>query len=154
MCKSSNIIMKKQMTYEQFVEKIQQAFSGKRFTITSQREIVLRIIYESDDHPDIDEIYLRARKVDQKIGIATVYRTVSALVEVGIIEKLDFKDGKARYEEAATCKHHDHLIDIDTNEVHEFFNEEIEKLKQEIAKKMGYELIHHRLDLYGRKIKK
>ncbi len=146
--------MKKQSTYEQFLEKIQQAFAGKRFTITSQREIVLKIIYESDDHPDIDEIYLRARAIDKGIGIATVYRTVSVLVEVGAIEKLDFKDGKSRYEEATTCKHHDHLIDVDTNEVYEFFNEEIEKLKVEIAKKMGYELIHHRLDLYGKKIQK
>ncbi len=143
--------MKKNMTYEQFVEKIQQAFSHKKFTITSQREIVLRIIYESDDHPDIDEIYLRSRSADHKIGIATVYRTVSSLVEVGIIEKLDFKDGKARYEEAATCQHHDHLIDIDTNEVFEFHNEEIEKLKIKIAEDLGYELIHHRLDLYGKK---
>jgi len=146
--------MKKSMSYKQFLEKIQQAFVDKRFTITSQREIVLRIIYESDDHPDIDEIYLRARKVDQKIGIATVYRTVSALVEVGAIEKLDFKDGKARYEEIETCKHHDHLIDVETNEVHEFFNEEIEKLKAQIAEKMGYELVYHRLDLYGKKVVK
>jgi Fur family transcriptional regulator, ferric uptake regulator len=146
--------MKKEMTYEQFLKKIQEAFAGKRFTLTSQRETVLRIIYESDDHPDIDEIYLRSRAVDQKIGIATVYRTVSALVEVGVIEKLDFKDGKARYEEAATCQHHDHLIDVDTNEVLEFHNDEIEKLKQAIAKKMGYELVYHRLDLYGKKISK
>lgn len=145
--------MKKGMTYEHFIQKIHQAFDGKRFTITSQRETVLRIIYDSDDHPDIDEIYLRARSVDPKIGIATVYRTVSALVEVGVIEKLDFKDGKSRYEEAATCQHHDHLIDVDTNEVLEFHNDEIERLKQEIAKKMGYELVYHRLDLYGKKVK-
>ena len=122
--------------------------------MTAQRETILRTIYDSDDHPDIDEIYLRARNVDKKIGIATVYRTVSSLVEIGVIEKLGFKDGKARYEEAATCHHHDHLIDVETNEVHEFFNAEIEKLKHKIAEDMGYELVYHRLDLYGKKIVK
>lgn len=146
--------MKATMTFDQFLEKIKKDFVDRRFTITSQREIILRIIFESQDHPDIDEIYLRAREIDSKIGIATVYRTISSLVEVGAIEKLDFKDGKARYEEAATCHHHDHLVDIDTNEVIEFFNEEIEVLKNKIAQDLGYELIHHRLDLYGKKIKK
>ncbi len=144
----------KNLSYEEFVSKIQNSFKGKKFTMTTQREIILRTIYDSEDHPDIDEIYLRSRKFDNKIGIATVYRTVSALVEIGVIEKLDFKDGKARYEESATCKHHDHLIDIETNEVHEFFNAEIEKLKHKIAIELGYELIYHRLDLYGKKIKK
>jgi len=146
--------MKTRMTFEQFMEKIKEDFSHKRFTITTQRETILRIIYESNDHPDIDEIYLRARETDPKIGIATVYRTISALVEVGAIEKLDFKDGKSRYEESATCHHHDHLIDVETNEVIEFHNEEIEKLKKKIAKDLGYELVHHRLDLYAKKIKK
>jgi Fur family ferric uptake transcriptional regulator len=113
----------------------------------------LRIIYESKDHPDIDEIYLRARASDPKIGIATVYRTISSLVEVGAIEKLDFKDGKSRYEESSTCHHHDHLIDIDTNEVIEFYNEEIEKLKKKIVQELGYELVYHRLDLYGKKVR-
>ena len=144
----------KDLTYEDFIAKIQRAFKDKKFALTNQRETILRIIYDSTDHPDIDEIYLRARKVDNKIGIATVYRTVSSLVEVGAIEKLDFRNVKARYEEAATCKHHDHLIDIDTGEIHEFFNAEIEKLKEKIAKDFGYELTYHRLDLYGRKIKK
>lgn len=144
----------KNLSYEEFVAKIQNSFKDKKFTMTSQREVILRTIYDSEDHPDIDEIYLRARKVDPKIGIATVYRTVSALVEINVIEKLDFKDGKARYEEAATCHHHDHLVDVDTNEVHEFFNEEIEKLKHRIAEEMGYDLVYHRLDLYGKKIQK
>ncbi len=144
----------KGLTYEDFVSKIQKAFKDKKFALTAQREIILRIIYESTDHPDIDEIYLRARKVDGKIGIATVYRTVSSLVEVGAIEKLDFRNVKARYEESATCKHHDHLIDVETGEIHEFFNAEIEKLKEKIAKDFGYELTYHRLDLYGKKIKK
>lgn len=145
--------MKTAMTFDQFLEKIKKDFVNKKFTITSQREVILRIIFESQDHPDIDEIYLRARKIDANIGIATVYRTMSSLVEIGAIEKLDFKDGKSRYEEAATCHHHDHLIDIETNEVVEFFNEEIENLKTKIAKDLGYELVHHRLDLYARKIK-
>ena len=144
----------KGLTYEDFVSKIQRSFKDKKFALTAQREIILRIIYESTDHPDIDEIYLRARKVDGKIGIATVYRTVSSLVEVGAIEKLDFRNVKARYEESATCKHHDHLIDVETGEIHEFFNAEIEKLKEKIAKDFGYELTYHRLDLYGKKIKK
>lgn len=144
----------KNLTYEEFISKIQQSFKNKRFTMTAQREVILRIIYNSTDHPDIDEIYLRARNVDPKIGIATVYRTVASLVEVGAIEKLDFKNGKSRYEEAATCKHHDHLVDVDSGQVYEFFNEEIEKLKERIAHDFGYDLIYHRLDLYGRKITK
>lgn len=143
----------KEQGYQDFIAKIQEAFKGKKFALTSQRETILRIIYESSDHPDIDEIYLRARKVDNKIGIATVYRTISSLVEVGVIEKLDFRNVKARYEDASTCKHHDHLIDIETGEIHEFFNEEIEKLKEKIARDFGYELTYHRLDLYGKKIK-
>ena len=146
--------MKTRITFEQFLGKIKEDFAGKRFTITSQRETVLRIIYESKDHPDIDEIYLRARESDSKIGIATVYRTISSLVEVGAIEKLDFKDGKSRYEESTTCHHHDHLIDVETNEVIEFYNEDIEKLKSKIAKDLGYDLVHHRLDLYGKKVQK
>lgn len=141
----------KNLTYEEFISKIQKSFKNKKFTMTAQREIVLRIIYDSTDHPDIDEIYLRARNIDKNIGIATVYRTVASLVEVGAIEKLDFKNSKSRYEEAATCKHHDHLVDIDTGQVYEFFNEEIEKLKEKIAQDFGYDLVYHRLDLYGRK---
>jgi Fur family transcriptional regulator, ferric uptake regulator len=142
----------KDLTYAEFIAKIQHAFNGKKFALTAQREIILHIIYESTDHPDIDEIYLRARKVDQKLGIATVYRTISSLVEAGIIEKLDFRNVKARYEDAATCKHHDHLIDVETGEIHEFFNAEIEQLKEKIAKDFGYELTYHRLDLYGKKL--
>ena len=102
-------------------------------------------------HPDVDQLYLRSVVQDNTISIATVYRTVKLLEEAGVIEKLEFGDGRARYEEAR--EHHEHLVDVETGEVIEFFHAELEALKEEIAQKMGYELIDHRLELYGKKIK-
>jgi len=108
---------------------------------------------ESEDHPDVDELHRRVSKSGSKISIATVYRTVKLFEEAGIVAKHDFKGTKARYEEA-TLEHHDHLIDVNSGEIIEFVNEDIEKLQKEVAEKLGYKLVDHRLELYGSKIKK
>ena len=121
--------------------------------LTDQRKLVARIMSESADHPNVDELHKRVSKIDSKISIATVYRTVKLFEEAGIIAKHDFKGNKARYEEAPQ-EHHDHLIDVNTGEITEFVNEDIEKLQQKVAEKLGYKLIDHRLELYGSKIKK
>ena len=124
---------------------------AKNIRMTSQRQIIIQVIEESDDHPDVDQLYLRSVELDNTISIATVYRTVKLLEEAGFIERLEFGDGRSRYEEAG--EHHEHLVDIETGEVHEFYNEELETLKAEIAREMGYDLIDHRLELYGKKRK-
>ena len=125
----------------------------KGVRLTDQRKLVAKVMSESEDHPDVDELHKRISKVDSKISIATVYRTVKLFEEAGIFAKHDFKGTKARYEEA-TREHHDHLIDINTGEITEFVNEDIEKLQKEVAEKLGYKLVDHRLELYGSKIKK
>ena len=124
---------------------------AKNIRMTSQRQIIIQVIEESDDHPDVDQLYLRSVELDNTISIATVYRTVKLLEEADLIERLEFGDGRSRYEEAG--EHHEHLVDIETGEVHEFYNEQLETLKSEIAREMGYELIDHRLELYGKKRK-
>ena len=121
--------------------------------LTDQRKLVAKVMSESHDHPDVDELHKRVNKIDSKISIATVYRTVKLFEEVGIIAKHDFKGGKARYEELSES-HHDHLIDIKSGEIIEFVDEEIEKLQKKVAEKLGYKLVDHRLELYGSKIKK
>ena len=125
----------------------------KGVRLTDQRKLVAKVMSESDDHPDVDELHKRVNKIDFKISIATVYRTVKLFEEAGIVAKHDFKGTKARYEEAAQ-EHHDHLIDINTGEITEFVNEDIEKLQEQVAAKLGYKLVDHRLELYGSKIKK
>ena len=121
--------------------------------LTDQRKLVAKVMSESTDHPDVDELHKRVNKIDSKISIATVYRTVKLFEESGIVAKHDFKGTKARYEEAAQ-EHHDHLIDVNTGEITEFVNEDIEKLQEQVAAKLGYKLVDHRLELYGSKIKK
>ena len=121
--------------------------------LTDQRKLVAKVMSESTDHPDVDELHKRVNKIDSKISIATVYRTVKLFEETGIVAKHDFKGTKARYEEA-TQEHHDHLIDVNTGEITEFVNEDIEKLQEKVAAKLGYKLVDHRLELYGLKIKK
>ena len=121
--------------------------------LTDQRRLVAKIMSESNDHPDVDELHRRVNKLDSKISIATVYRTVKLFEEAGIVAKHDFKGNKARYEQT-TQEHHDHLIDINTGEITEFVNEDIEKLQKQVAEKLGYKLVDHRLELYGSKIKK
>ena len=137
---------------------IEQKCLAKGVKLTEQRKIIAKIISESkveygeSDHPDVDELYKRVSKVDPKISIATVYRTVKLFEEAGILTKHDFKGGKARYE-AMLESHHDHLIDIKTGEIIEFVDDEIEKLQKKVAEKYGYELVDHKLELYGVKKK-
>jgi Fur family ferric uptake transcriptional regulator len=130
------------------VNKLEKLCADKGLKMTEQRRVILAIISKSNDHPDVEKIYDRAVKKDAKISIATVYRTVRMFEEAGIIEKHDFGDGRARYEESSD-EHHDHLIDIRTGKVIEFTNDEIERLQEEIAKELGYELVDHRLELYA-----
>jgi len=129
-------------------ESIEQKCLSKGVKLTEQRKIIAKIMSDSQDHPDVDELYNRASKIDSKISIATVYRTVKLFEESGIVAKHDFKGGKARYEELNEG-HHDHLIDIKTGEIIEFVDDEIEKLQQKVAEKYGYKLVDHKLELYG-----
>ena len=137
---------------------IEQKCLSKGVKLTEQRKIIAKIISESkteygeSDHPDVDELYNRVSKIDPKISIATVYRTVKLFEEAGILTKHDFKGGKARYE-AMIESHHDHLIDIKSGEIIEFVDEEIEKLQKKVAEKHGYTLVDHKLELYGVKKK-
>ena len=131
---------------------IEQKCIDKGVKLTDQRRIIAKVMSESDDHPDVDELYKRVSKIDSKISIATVYRTVKLFEEVGILAKHDFKGGKARYEPMIES-HHDHLIDIKTGEIIEFVDDEIEKLQKKVAEKHGYTLVDHKLELYGVKKK-
>ena len=137
---------------------IEQQCLSKGVKLTEQRRIIAKVISESksaygeSDHPDVDQLYSRVSKVDPKISIATVYRTVKLFEEAGILTKHDFKGGKARYE-AMIESHHDHLIDIKTGEIIEFVDDEIEKLQKKVAEKYGYKLVDHKLELYGVKKK-
>lgn len=115
--------------------------------MTDQRRVIAKVLSDSNDHPDVEMLYQRASAVDPKISIATVYRTVRLFEEEGIIEKHDFGDGRARYEES-TDEHHDHLIDMRSGRVIEFHNEEIERLQEKVARELGYKLVDHRLELY------
>ena len=126
----------------------------KGLRMTDQRNIIADVITEMSvhGHPDVNEIFLIANEKDKNISIATVYRTVKLFEEYGVIEKHEFKDGRSRYE-ATEENHHDHLIDIETGEIHEFTNEEIESIQKVVAKSLGYKLVDHRLELYGVKIK-
>ena len=139
-------------------ENIEQKCLAKGVKLTDQRKIIAKVMSESketygeSDHPDVDELYNRVTKVDSKISIATVYRTVKILEEAGILVKHDFKAGKARYEQIRES-HHDHLIDVKTGEIIEFVDEEIEKLQKKVAEKYGYQLVDHKLELYGIKKK-
>jgi len=121
---------------------------AKGLRMTGQRRVIGRVLQDSDDHPDVEELYNRASAVDSRISLATVYRTVKLFEEAGIIEKLEFPDGRARYEDAERA-HHDHLIDIQSGEVIEFYDPEIEALQDRIADKLGFELRGHKLELYG-----
>jgi len=132
-------------------ETIEDKCLSKGVKLTDQRRIIAQVMSKSTDHPDVDELYKRVSKIDNKISIATVYRTVKLFEESGILTKHEFKGGKARYEELNEG-HHDHLIDIKTGEIIEFVDEEIEKLQHKVAKKYGYKLVDHKLELYGIKL--
>ena len=138
---------------------IEEKCKLKGVRLTDQRKIIAQVMsdskrkYGTKDHPDVDELHKRVTEVDDKISIATVYRTVKLFEESGIVEKHDFKGGKARYEQSPD-EHHDHLIDINSGEIIEFVDKDIEKLQDQVAKKLGYKLVDHKLELYGTKIKK
>ena len=132
---------------------IESKCKKKGVRLTDQRKLIAKVMSESESHPDVDELHKKVSKLDSKISIATVYRTVKLFEEAGIVAKHDFKGSKSRYEQAPE-EHHDHLIDINSGEITEFVNEEIEKLQKEVAEKLGYKLVDHRLELYGSKIKK
>ena len=125
---------------------------AKGVKLTEQRKIIARVMSEANDHPNVDELYNRVSKIDSKISIATVYRTVKLFEESGILAKHEFKGGKARYEELNES-HHDHLIDIKSGEIIEFVDQEIENLQKKVAEKYGYDLVDHKLELYGVKKK-
>ena len=133
-------------------DSIEQKCIVKGVKLTDQRRIIAKVMSQSDDHPDVDGLYKRVSKIDSKISIATVYRTVKSFEESGILAKHEFKGGKARYEELNES-HHDHLIDVKTGEIIEFVDDEIEKLQKKVAEKYGYELVDHKLELYGVKKK-
>ena len=135
------------------MNKIEEKCITKGVRLTDQRKIIAEVMSSSNDHPDVDELHKRVNKIDKKISIATVYRTVKLFEESGIVEKHDFKGGKARYEQAPD-EHHDHLIDINSGEIIEFVDKDIEILQNKVAKKLGYKLVDHKLELYGSKIKK
>ena len=130
------------------MDRIEKLCIDKGMRMTDQRRVVARVLSLAHDHPDVEELYRRAQAVDPHIPIATVYRTVRLFEEAGIIERHDFRDGRSRYEEVPDS-HHDHLIDVQSGRVIEFRNEEIERLQRRVAEELGFELIDHRLELYG-----
>ena len=130
------------------VTRIEELCVNKGLRMTDQRRVIARVLSQSEDHPDAEELYRRASAVDPHISIATVYRTVKLFEDAGILERHDFRDGRSRYEEVPES-HHDHLIDIATGNVIEFHNEDIERLQRRVAEELGFELVDHRLELYG-----
>ena len=128
--------------------RIERLCAEKGLKMTDQRRVIARVLSEASDHPDVEQVYRRATEIDPRISIATVYRTVRLFQEASILERHDFRDGRARYEEAPEI-HHDHLIDLHSGRVVEFHNDEIEKLQRRVAAELGFELVDHRLELYG-----
>ena len=133
------------------LSKLERLCLDKGLKMTEQRRIIARVLSDSDDHPDVETVYRRATEIDPRISIATVYRSLKLFEDANVLVRHDFGEGRARYEESG--EHHEHLIDIETGEVIEFLNEEIEAMKARIARELGYELVDHRLELYGRRIK-
>lgn len=130
------------------MDRIENLCIAKGMRMTDQRRVIARVLSDAQDHPDVEELHRRAHAVDPRISIATVYRTVRLFEEAGIISRLDFRDGRSRYEETSET-HHDHLIDMTTGKVIEFVDPEIEALQEAIARRLGYRLVDHRLELYG-----
>src|SRR5690606_2274763 len=128
--------------------KLLELCAEKGLRMTDQRRVVAKVLSDSEDHPDVEELHRRASRIDPKISIATVYRTVRPFEEAGILTRHDFGDGRARYEQSPD-EHHDHLIDARTGKVIEFQSEEIERLQEKVARELGYRLVGHRLELYG-----
>jgi len=134
-------------------ERLEHLCSERGMKMTPQRRVVARVLSSASDHPNVEEVYRRAVEIDPKISIATVYRTVRLFEEVGILARHDFGGGKARYEEAQE-EHHDHLIDLDSGRVIEFHDDEIEALQRKIAERLGFRLVGHRLELFGKSLKR
>ena len=132
----------------ELVASIEDLCLQKGMRMTDQRRIIARVLTEADDHPDVEEVYRRSTKIDSGISIATVYRTVRLFEDAGILERHDFRDGRSRYETVSE-EHHDHLINVETGEVLEFHSDEIEELQDKIARKLGFKLVDHRMELYG-----
>tara|TARA_B100000686_G_scaffold353707_1_gene460402 strand:- start:223 stop:645 length:423 start_codon:yes stop_codon:yes gene_type:complete len=133
-------------------ERLEDLCAAKGLKLTPQRRVIARVLSEAADHPDVEEVYHRASAIDSRISLATVYRAVRLFEEEGILERHDFGDGKARYEESPS-QHHDHLINLKTGEVIEFQDEEIEEIQKRIAARLGYQLTGHRLELFGLPLK-
>ena len=131
--------------------RLERLCEEKGLKMTEQRRVIARVISDAEDHPDVETVYRRATEVDPRISIATVYRSLKLFEDANVLVRHDFGEGRARYEE--TGEHHEHLIDIETGQVLEFFNAELEKMKERVARELGYELVDHRLELYGRKLK-
>lgn len=130
------------------ISKIEELCIKKGLRMTEQRRVIARVLSDAHDHPDVEQVHRRAAEVDARISIATVYRTVRLFEEASILERHDFGDGRARYEEVPES-HHDHLIDVESGKVIEFRNEQVERLQREIAEKLGFKLVDHRLELFG-----
>lgn len=133
---------------EKSQSRLERLCADKGMRMTAQRRVIARILSDADDHPDVDEVYRRAARIDPRISLSTVYRTVKMFDAAGILDRHDFGAGRARYEPVAR-EHHDHLIDMKTGKVIEFHSEEIEKLQEAVARKLGYRLVSHRLELFG-----
>ena len=142
------------MGLKKTISRIEELCAKNGVKITHQRSIIARVISESKDHPDANEVFLRANKIDPRISLATVYRTIKLFEENNVLNRIDFGGKRARYEELDENAHHDHLIDVDSGEIIEFLDEEIEALQAKIAKKLGYQLVDHRMELFGKKISK
>ena len=135
------------------VSSIEDLCMQKGMRMTDQRRVIAKVLSDATDHPDVEEVYRRSTAIDSGISIATVYRTVRLFEDAGILERHDFRDGRSRYETVAE-QHHDHLINVETGEVLEFHNDEIEELQEKIAEKLGFRLVDHRMELYGVPVKK
>ena len=136
------------MATNKMLSRLENLCIKRGMKMTGQRRVIARVLSDADDHPDVEELYKRSSQVDNNISIATVYRTVRLFEEAGLLDRHDFGDGRARYEEASS-EHHDHLIDVKSGKVIEFHDEEIEDLQHKIASKLGYKLVGHRMELYG-----
>ena len=136
------------------ISRIEELCASNGVKFTHQRRIIADVISKSNDHPDANKVYLRANKIDPRISLATVYRTIKLFEEHNVLNRIDLGGKRARYEELNEDDHHDHLIDIDSGEIIEFVNEEIEALQMKVAKKLGYKLVDHRMELFGKKISK
>ncbi len=136
------------------ISRIEELCAQNGVKITHQRRIIASVISESTDHPDANEVFIRSNKIDSRISLATVYRTIKLFEENNVLNRIDFGGKRARYEELNEDSHHDHLIDVDSGEIVEFLDEEIERLQMKVAKKLGYELVDHKMELFGKKISK